>query len=249
MKTIGNSIDIFGDSFSCPCCKFNSKFNASDTWLELLEKKYKFTIKNNSLHGTGAQWCVEEFMGLTEYSDFLLFCLPDMNRLSLDYLKNDEFSGASMLYSIMDRRSLDFPESISKKLKNKSSRIFYDYESFYTTGLNRILEVLYTSFIFTKHNKYKKILIWPSSGIGYPFQNYNYTLEIPDNVYIVPRCLNLISHYEKKNVKNDDEIFFGKDNRSNHLSGSNHTILAKQVSNFFIKDINPDPSEFLQNFL
>ena len=65
----------------------------------------------------------------------------------------------------------------------------------------------------------------------------------------MPRCLNLISHYEKKNVKNDDEIFFGKDNRSNHLSGSNHTILAKQVSNFFIKDINPDPSEFLQNFL
>ena len=35
MKTTGKLIDIFGDSFSCPCCKYNS----DETWLEILEKK------------------------------------------------------------------------------------------------------------------------------------------------------------------------------------------------------------------
>jgi len=244
MKTTGNSIDIFGDSFSCPDCKFDS----TDTWLDILEQKYHFTLKNMSLQGTGAQWCIEQFMGLDEFSDFLLFCLPDMNRLWLDYLPEYESSSASMIYSVMDRNSFDLPEIISEEIKDQADRIYKDYESFYSTGLNRILEILYASFIFTKHKKYEKILIWPASGLGYPFQNYNYTLEIPKNVYIVPRCLNFISHFEKKKKKNDDVIFFDKDTRNNHLSNENHVILAKQIFDFFIDDKIPEPTTFKNNF-
>ena len=240
MKTIGKSIDIFGDSFSCPCCKFNS----DETWLEILENKYGFELNNKSLHGTGAHWCIEKFMGLTEYSDFLLFCLPDMNRLWLEYLPEDESSSASMIYSIMDKGSFDLPDIIRDEILDQSDRIYKDYESFYTSGLNRILEVLFVSFIFSKYKKYKKILIWPSSGLGYPFRYYNSTLEIPKNVYIVTRCLNLISHRERKNKQKGETIFFGKDTRNNHLSNKNHKILAEQVMNFFLKNLNPVPGQF-----
>ena len=79
-------------------------------------------------------------------------------------------------------------------------------------------------------------------------QNYNYTLEIPKNVYIVPRCLNFISHFEKKKKKNDDVIFFDKDTRNNHLSNENHVILAKQIFDFFIDDKIPEPTTFKNNF-
>ena len=252
MKTTTQSIDIFGDSFSCSCCKFNN----DDTWLDILEKKYKFNLNNTSLHGTGAQWCIEKFMGLTEYSDYLLFCLPDMNRLSLDYIKSHQTSEASLIYSIMeDLKSFDFPDTISSDVKNVSDRVYRDYNSFYTTGLSKILEILFVSFIFTKHVKYKKILIWPSSGSGYPFRNYNFTLEIPENVHIVSRCINFISYFETKNTdvnkifdeneKNDGgKVFFGKDRRNNHLSYENHKIMSKQIYNYFTKNKNPEISEF-----
>ena len=245
MKTIGNSIDILGDSFSCP----KSKVDVSDSWMELLEKKYNFEVKNTSLHGVGAQWCLEKFMGFTKFSDFLLICLPDMNRLWLEYLSEEKMSDASMIYSVMNKKSFDLPEMIDDEIADQSNKIFKDYESFYSTGLHRILEVLFVSFIFTKHKKYKKILKWPSSGNGYPFRNYNYTLEVPNNVHIVSRCLNLISYCEKRKVENNDVIFFENDTRNNHLSFENHVILADQIMNFFINKIVPNPSQFKSNFL
>jgi len=250
MKTTIKSIDIFGDSFSAQ----DYKLSKDDTWLDMLEKKYGFILKNNSKIGVGAQWCIEKFMGLTEYSDYLLFCLPDMNRISFEYLSENEIASANMIYTIMDKNSFDFPNTISEEIKNLSDRIYKDFNSFYTTGLHKILEVLFMSFIFTKHNKYEKILIWPSSGLGYPFRNYNSTLEVPQNVHIVTRCLNFISHFEKKgtdinktydkNEEGDARFFFGKDIRSNHLSFDNHKILSKQIFNFFIEHKNPVTSEF-----
>ena len=80
MKTTGKSIDIFGDSFSDP----ESRYDNSDTWLDILENNFK--IKNYSKCGTGAQWCIEQLMGIDEHGDFLVFVLPDMNRLNFDYL-------------------------------------------------------------------------------------------------------------------------------------------------------------------
>ena len=238
--TIGKSIDIIGDSFSCPCCKFDS----SNTYLDILESEYKFEIKNHSLHGTGAQWCIEKFMGFDEHCDFLLFCLPDMNRLWLDYLPEYDAAVSCMIHREMSTKN-KFPETLDELIEDQSQRIFKDYESFYTSGLYRILEILYTSFIFTKSSKYEKILIWPSSGLGYPFRHYNYALEIPDNVHIVPRCLNFLSQREMIDSKKEIE----NDRRNNHFSKQNHIILAKQIFNFFVKNDLPDIFEFKTGFL
>ena len=238
--TIGKSIDIIGDSFSCPCCKFDS----SNTYLDILESEYKFEIKNHSLHGTGAQWCIEKFMGFDEHCDFLLFCLPDMNRLWLDYLPEYDAAVSCMIHREMSTKN-KFPETLDELIEDQSQRIFKDYESFYTSGLYRILEILYTSFIFTKSKKYEKILIWPSSGLGYPFRYYNHALEIPDNVHIVPKCLNFISQMERKKPKKEIET----DRRNNHFSKQNHLILAKQIFDYFSKNKLPNITEFKKEFL
>ncbi len=241
MKTTGKSIDIFGDSFSDP----ESHSDNSDTWLDILENNFK--IKNYSFHGVGAQWCMEQLMGIDEYSDFLVFMLPDMNRLSFDYLPDEEASTGIMIYNIMDQKSFDFPDKFKDSVVNQADRIFKDYKSFYTSGLNRILEVLFVSFIFSKNKKYEKILIWPSSGIGYPFRNYTRSIEFPNNCYIVSRCLNLISHLEHKERRRD--AVFQKDTRNNHLSHSNHVILADEIFNYLTKNEYPNPSNFEKYFI
>ena len=76
------NIDIFGDSFS----DTSRRNQDSDTWTDILEEKYDYTLRNFSKYGTGVQWNVEKFMQLEDYGDFLLFCLPDVNRISFDYL-------------------------------------------------------------------------------------------------------------------------------------------------------------------
>ena len=207
-------LDIFGDSFSCP----KAKYTEDKTWLEIIEPLFK--INNHSLYGTGAQYCIEKFMAHTEHGEHLLFMLPDMNRLWLQYLPPEKASESSLAYQT-DKLQTGLVRDIHSKICN-------DYESYYNTGLQRILEVLFTSFIFTKSKQYHKILIWPSSGTGYPFANYNHTLEMPDNVYIVPRCLNM----------------FAEEKQNNHLSPYNHAILASQIHYYFIENKTPDISEF-----
>jgi len=253
MKTTGKSIDIFGDSFSDPLYIFDDN---SDTWLDILENNFK--IKNYSKCGTGAQWCIEQLMGIDEHGDFLVFVLPDMNRLNFDYLPDPEASTGIMIYNIMDQKSFDFPDEFKDSIVNQADRIFKDYKSFYTSGLNRILEVLFVSFIFSKNKKYEKILIWPGSGLGYPFRYYTESIEFPNNCYIVSRCLNLISHLENK--QKDDlanlqgglrskPIFFEKDTRNNHLSHINHVILAGQIFNYLTKNEYPNPNNFEKYFI
>ena len=242
------NIDIFGDSFSD-----TSKRNQdSDTWTDILEEKYDYTIRNFSKYGTGAQWNVEKFMQLEDYGDFLLFCLPDVNRISFDYLGTDhDAAHALLIYNLMTaNKDFEFPDTFTEKIVDQSDKIFNDFESFYTSGLQRILEVLFVTFILSKSIHYKKILIWPSSGIGFPFRYYNRKIEIPDNCYIVSKSMGLISQLELKiRPKNPNTFTFGKDSRNSHLSYENHVIFAKQIFDFFTNGINPKYEEFRTSFL
>ena len=236
-------IDIFGDSFSDDTIRHQS----TDTWTDLLKNEYGFQINNYSRHGTGAQWCVEEFMKLEDYGDFLLFCFPDMNRISFEYFDEHEQAHALLLYNYSKYNDgFDFPETINEKIIEMSDRIFDDFEAFYSTGLYRILEVLFVSFILSKSKLYKKILIWPSSGLGFPFRYYSNKIEIPENSHIMSKSMHLIAQLENKKElsKKGNTFTFGKDPRNNHLSYENHIVFAKQVSDFFNNDIIPDYSKF-----
>jgi len=245
MKTTGKSIDIFGDSFSDP----ESRSDNSDTWLDILENNYKFKLKNFSFHGVGSQWCIEKLMGIDEYGDFLLFLSPDMNRITFDYLDDDESVMGRMIYNIMDQNTMK--KILSDKLIDMSDRIYKDYKSFYTSGLYRILEILFASFVFSKCKKYNKILIWPSSGLGFPFRHYSKTLEIPLNCHIVSKCLNFISHREFKNTNSAaiPSLTTYPDKRNNHLSYENHVILAKQIDDYFSNNVEPNFRKFKKEII
>ena len=153
-----------------------------------------------------------------------------------------------------------FPPTLNDNVIDMSDRIFNDFESFYSSGLYRILNILFVTFILSKSINYKKILIWPSSGLGYPFKFYNNQIKIPDNCFIVSKSMDLISRFEKRilspNLTNTDykgkqsnTFSFGKDSRNSHLSYENHVIFAKQINDFFINDIEPKFSEFKISFL
>ena len=109
------------------------------------------------------------------------------------------------------------------------------------------------TFILSKSIHYKKILIWPSSGVGFPFRYYNRKIEIPDNCYIVSKSMGLISKRELKDLPKLElkelAITLGIDPRNSHLSYDNHVIFAKQIFHFFTNDINPRYEEFRDLFL
>ena len=231
------TIDIFGDSFS----HYNSRYTSDITWLDILNEKY--SVKNFSLDGVGAQYCIEKFMELEEYSDFLLFMIPDLNRLNLEYIKDkSKQSECSIIFKEMESGSYDFPEFFDEEIVDKSEKIFRDYLGFYNSELHKILEPLMVQYVFSRANYYKKILVWASSGLGYPFL-YNNNIIIPDNCYIVEGSLNQISHNELK----EDDLIFVKDKRNNHLHIDNHKVLAQSIDNYFQHDDKPNSSNFYTN--
>ena len=242
------TIDIFGDSFS----HYNSRYTSDITWLDILNEKYG--IKNFSLDGVGAHYCIEKFMELEEYSDFLLFMIPDLNRLNLEYIKDkSKQSECSIIFKQMESGSYDFPEFFDEEIVDKSEKIFSDYLGFYNSELHKILEPLMVQYVFSRANYYKKILVWASSGLGYPFL-YNNNIIIPDNCYIVEGSLNKISTYELKcedTYGDEDSIEprkgFGKDKRNNHLHIDNHKVLALSIDNYFQHDDKPNSSNFYTN--
>ena len=233
------TIDIFGDSFS----HYNSRYTSDITWLDILNEKY--VINNFSLDGVGAHYCIEKFMELEEYSDFLLFMIPDLNRLNLEYIKDKtKQSECSIIFKQMESDSYDFPEHFDEEVVDKSEKIFSDYLGFYNSELHKILEPLMVQYVFSRANYYKKILVWASSGLGYPFL-YNNNIIIPDNCYIVEGSLNKISHNE---LKEDDLIVeYVFDRRNNHLHIDNHKVLAQSIDNYFQHDDKPNSSNFYTN--
>ena len=239
-----NSIDIFGDSFSDK----NVRFRDTITWLDILEENYK--IKNFSLYGVGAQYCVEKLMELSDYSDYLLFMIPDINRLNLEYVKDKtKQSQTNIIFKQVESNSWDFGdlESDEPFLVDHAEKIFSDYKGFYNTELHKILEPLIVQYVFSRAIYYKKILIWGSSGLGYPFRFYNTSIHIPSNCHIVEGSLNLIS-LKEEDIKVQSEVhFLGQDIRNNHLADSNHVVLANQIQDYFEHNIEPSPSRFNKN--
>lgn len=233
-------IDIFGDSFSDD----NIRHQNTDTWTDILRKD--FEIRNFSKDGTGAQWSVEEFMKLDDHGDYLLFCFADMNRVAFEYMEDQDQAHALLVYNLMkENNDFEFPDTINETVINKSDRIFKDFESFYSTGLYRTLEVLLVSYILSKSKYYKKILIWPSSGLGFPFRFYSNKIEIPGNCYIIPKSMHMISQLEGSyKMEKSNTFTFGKDHRNNHLSYENHVIFAKQVTDFFVSNVRPNYEDF-----
>jgi hypothetical protein len=237
-------LDIFGDSFSHEL----SRFDDSTTWLDLLIGYYDYDIRNFSADGVGAQYCIEKFMQLDEYGDCLLYMIPDLNRLNLEYIKDKtKASETYIVFKQMEKQSYDFPNHFDKLVVDEAEKIYQDYKGFYNTELHKILEPLMIQFVFSRAKDYEKILIWPSSGLGYPFYWNSRSIYIPDNCHIVNGSLHIISSREINDSQGNE--VFGKDTRNNHLSSPNHEKLAHQINQYFLYDMNPDPDTFLCGLL
>lgn len=246
------SIDLFADSFG------DQKVlpQPHRTWVDLLSDHYE--IKNFSLSGTGAHYHVQKLMDLQEYSDYLLFMMPDINRLNLDYIEEKDQATSNIVFKQKESNKFD-PNfwMFNELIVGVSDKIFRDYVGFYNAQIHKILEPLIVQFVFSKSQIYKKILVWCSSGGGYPFL-YNNNLTIPENCHIVRGSLNIISDNEPENfhkfsvnedtgeVEHDHKPVV--DTRNNHLCESNHKFLVKSINNYLKRGTSPDVSMVLEGF-
>ena len=232
------SLDIFGDSFSS---HHDARYSADTTWLDRLVNNYD--IRNFSRSGVGAHYCINKFLELTEYSDYLLFCIPDLHRLNLEYITDKTKQlDSSLVYDTMKRLSYDFPEHIDESVLEFKDRIYQDYQSFYQMGMDKLLEPLMVQYIFSK--PYEKILVWPSSGFGFSQKD----IIVPEHGYVVEGSLNLISAFESRGDTDGSKVF-GKDTRNNHLSKENHQVMFESVFDYFENDVTPNPRNFHMNII
>ena len=252
------SIDLFADSFgdqrifTWDAGVINEYTGKSaryhKTWVDLLN--YHYNVKNFSVSGTGAHYQLQKLMDLTsadrllphqQCSDFLLFMMPDINRLNLDYVEENRQASTMTIFKQKETGTFDpnFWE-FNENLVQLSDKIFSDYVGFYSAQLHKILEPLIVQYVFSKSNVYKKILVWCSSGSGYPFKHNN-DITIPSNCHIVEGSLHLISSNELKD-DNDEP-----DTRTNHLCEDNHKFLARSVYHYFKHGTLPDVSKLIED--
>ena len=233
------TVDLFADSFGDQGCLPRPH----KTWVDLLSDHYK--IKNFSLNGTGAHYHVQKLMDLEKYSDFLLFLMPDLNRLNLDYIEEYHQSAAYLIFKQKESNTFDpnfWQWQTEEHLVKLSDKIHRDYIGFYNTQIDKILELLIVQYVFSKSNVYKKILVWGSSGRGYPFR-YNNNITIPSNCHIVQGSLDQISFNEGGR---ENSYTPRKDPKYNHLCEENHKFLAKSVHDYLKHGTFPDVSKAMK---
>ena len=250
------TVDLFADSFGDVRQKYLHQPHR--TWVDLLSDHYE--IKNFSLTGTGAHYHVQKLMNIERHSDFLLFMMPDINRLSLSYIVDNFQATTNLIFKQKQTGTFDpnywqFKEN--KHLIDSADQIFRDYEGFYNAQLHKILEPLIVQYVFSKSHIYEKILVWCSSGQGYPF-TYNNSLIIPENCHIVKGSLHIISDNEPGNKtrrqfinKDTGKVEINHkpvlDDRNNHLCEDNHRFLAESIHDYFEYGTLPDVSKLLED--
>ena len=214
------NLTIIGDSFS-KWKGINEKSEDKKTYLELLFDD--FNVMNFSNNVVGPQYIIEKLNNNyvnDENLDYLFIVFPDSDRIHFDYLEHDDAQLPLRTWKTSVGKSMDNLSEIEKKYVE-------DVSSFRSTSLNKILPTLYINYILTFCNLYKKILIWPTQPL-----NVNLKIPVPENCFIVDKCLN---HTSTEEMVYDEVISF-KDSRNNHLSESNHILLYNFIKSFFMND-------------
>lgn len=223
---------IYGDSFSDKNYPFG-KYTGS--WLELLELDYN--IKNSSLAGTGPDYSIEKMINQlsdVDKDDYLIFIVSWSARFNLkNFYRSDKNQvNSTWIDQVTDRIKTEFvdPNTGIEFLRNIFKYQYPTNELLYIETLKHI--ALINSF----SNRFKRILIWPVEDIAY-------TGRLFDNVTLVEQGIGNISHKDHPHKSR-----LGTDQRQNHLSLPNHTIMYNQLKQWIENGTAPDTTQFVSCF-
>lgn len=221
------TLDVIGDSYSdenhyCIKDSTTKRIDLNKPYLEILRDNYNFQINNYSWNGIGATQSIERLMHIKYRNNFLLFLLPQINRIKFKHFQDENVCNNYVKY----------------KQKKLPKDIQLNYESVYSSNVLNNYETLCVSYVCSYSNIYEKILIWPISK--YNFTGIN---KLPKNCHLIKKHLEEISSEEFIDTTEGSSSDF----RNNHLSKENHVILSKQLRDFFVDDILPNEKSYVKN--
>jgi len=241
-----NKIIIFGDSFADPKERKKENQNVT-TWYDSLGSDYE--IINNALSGTGPHYSFKEYYefiinGNIKKEDYInIFLLSGEDRISFPNIGPSDMNHVNWDF---DKKKTWWAEDSSLK-KEKAYYEFFRSEIDFTF-LTMHDELKWSNFKnlgFLYMNSLllnMKTIVFCTFGIKILSRMGSF-LDITKlnnpNFYLYPIELGHISH--KEFIDLEDEGYDYVDNRRNHFSQENHTILYENIKKFIKNDYNPIP--------
>ena len=252
-----NKIIIFGDSFADPNERHDENPNVT-TWYESLGSDYDIT--NHALSGTGPHYSFKEYYNFITDNEIkkkgsTRYELPE------DYVTIFLLSGEDRIHFLntlhhphMNHIRWDFDNKKSSAGRRGESG--GEQEAYYKFYRNEIDFMFLTMHDELKWSNFKnigflymnslllnmKIIVFCTFGIKILSKRGSFLdmvkLNNP-NFYLHPLELGHIS--KKEFIDFGDEGYDYVDNRRNHLSQENHTILYENMKKFIKNDYNPIP--------
>tara|TARA_B100000949_G_scaffold58963_1_gene52088 strand:- start:168 stop:1016 length:849 start_codon:yes stop_codon:yes gene_type:complete len=255
-----NKIIIFGDSFADPNERHDENPNVT-TWYESLGFDYE--IINHALSGTGPHYSFKEYYNFIsndkKKEDYIcIFLLSGEGRIDFPSMHPGEMSHVNWDFnkkesSWAESEDLKIGDKIVHQLRNK----YYCKEKIYYETFKSEIDFLF----LTMHDELKWFNL---KNIGFLYMNSlllnmktivfcTYGIKIlsgmgsflditklnTPNFYLHPLELGHISKKEFIDLEVGGYDYV--DNRRNHLSQENHTILYENMKKFIKNDYNPIP--------
>jgi len=233
-------IIIFGDSFADPASAHTPTLYMA--WYEYLEKDYNIT--NHALSGTGPHYSFKEYYKF----------ITDNEIKKEDYITIFLLSGEDRIrFPNMGSMSFDNKESWwinNPDLRRKKNKTYYEtfkseIDFLFLTMHDELEWSNFKNLGFLYMNSLllnMKIIVFCTFGIKILSKRGSFLdmvkLNNP-NFYLHPLELGHIS--KKEFIDFGDEGYDYVDNRRNHLSQENHTILYENMKKFIKNDYNPIP--------
>jgi hypothetical protein len=242
-----NKIIIFGDSFADSADRKYENKNVT-TWYESLESDYE--IINNALSGTGPHYSFKDYYNFISDNEIrkedyiTIFLLSGEDRIHFPNIGPEDMNHVNWDF---DKKKSWWAEDSSLK-KEKAYYEFFKSEIDFTF-LTMHDELKWSNFKnvgFLYMNSIllnMKTIVFCTFGIKILSRMGSFldiaTLNSP-NFYLYPVELGHISYKEFIDSEEDGGHDY-VDNRRNHFSQENHTILYENIKKFIKNDYNPIP--------
>lgn len=238
-----NKFLIFGDSYADECKPPHPSVEENDEWQKThpyrwpikikkeFEKKYFY--ENLALSGSSPYDAILKLQlryDELKENDIILFFLSDFDRIDFYAPEEIKTHVSNIFYSSVTKKSSLFDDPSFKhhnKLKAfyllNETEIDFFYNNFFKIFSIELLEKLFLGYL--KNISYEKkcrMIVFSKNNFVTKYENTDY-------FYLYKKNLSKVSDDEWRNKKQGEQDYMIKDDRVNHMSPENHSVMHEII--------------------
>ena len=256
-----NKFLICGDSYADeyksphPSAKENGEWqkNHQYRWPIKIKKEFekKYIYENLALSGSSPYDAILKLQlryDELKENDIILFFLSDFDRIDFyapkeikTHISNIFYSPITKKSSLFDDRSFKHHNKLKAFYLLNETEIDFFYDNFFKIFSFDLLEKLFLGYL--KNISYEKkcrVIVFSKNDFAKKYENTDY-------FYSYEKNLSEVSDDEWKNKKQAEQEYMIKDDRVNHMSPENHSIMYEIIKK--IIDYDEHIPEFKKNII